>query len=246
MNSSKSANIQLRVKVFADGADLDKINLLNQDPRISGITTNPTLLKQSGVKNYRNFARKVLERVTQKSVSFEVFADSPKEMVREAREISSWGSNVFVKIPITNTRGVSTSEVIKELVRDGVKINVTAIMTVFQVQTIAPLFHKELESYISIFAGRIADTGVDPIPVIKEALSVIEKTGSRSEVIWASPREVLNVVQASQVGCQIITATPEIIAKMELFGKNLEDYSLDTVRMFHRDAGESGLHVLDR
>lgn len=243
MNNSELRKAPFNVRIFADGADLEKIILLDKEPLVAGITTNPTLLKQSGVKDYRLFAKSVLECVKEKPVSFEVFADSMREMIREAKEIASWGKNVFVKIPITNTKGESTNEVIEELVREGVKINVTAIMTVQQVSRVAPIFIKGIESYISIFAGRIADTGVDPIPVIKDALRVIQDVGSDSEIIWASPREVLNVVQANEIGCHVITATPEIIKKLELFGKNLSEYSLETVKMFFNDANQSGLVI---
>ncbi len=243
MSNSKLGKTPLNVRIFADGADLEKIALLDKEPLVAGITTNPTLLKQSGVKNYRLFAKSVLECVKEKPVSFEVFGDSTSEMIREAKEIASWGKNVFVKIPITNTKGESTNDVIEELVREGVKINVTAIMTVQQVKSVAPLFLKGLGSYISIFAGRIADTGVDPIPTIKDALRVIHDVGSGSEIIWASPREVLNVVQANDIGCHVITATPEIIKKLELFGKNLTEYSLETVKMFFNDANQSGLVI---
>jgi transaldolase len=223
------------VKIFADGADLESMIALAADPRISGFTTNPTLMRKAGVSDYEAFARKVLEVVTDHPISFEVFADEPDEMVRQARRIASWGPNVNVKIPVTNTLGESTEAVIRALSADGVRLNVTALMTLGQVELVTSACAGGAGHIISVFAGRIADTGRDPVPVMAEALALMAVDPSL-ELLWASPREVLNIEQAEALGVHIITVTSDLLAKLASFGKDLEQFSLETVQMFHRDA----------
>ena len=227
------------MKIYADGADLESIIALAEDPRISGFTTNPTLMRKAGVEDYEAFAHKVLGAVTQHPISFEVFADEPAEMVRQARLISAWGPNVYVKIPVTNTQGVSSEPVIRELTADGVHLNVTALMTTAQVEMVAGASEGGPGHVVSVFAGRIADTGRDPIPLMAEALAVLAPQ-PELELLWASPREVLNIRQAEQVGVHIITVTPDLLAKMSSFDKDLDQFSLETVKMFHDDAAAAG------
>ena len=226
-------------RVFADGANLSSILELVENPRISGFTTNPTLMRQAGVEKYSVFAQEVLERVTDHPISFEVFADDETEIRRQATEIASWGSNVYVKIPVTTTRGESLHELVRELSHSGVKVNVTAMFTPAQVDTMTAAVSGGAPSYLSIFAGRIADAGVDPIPVMQESLRIMSAAPD-AECIWASPREVLNYVQAQSVGCHIITMTPDLLKKLDGLGKDLTQFSLETVQMFHRDASEAG------
>jgi len=232
----------LKVKIFADGADLQEMIAMSEKSYISGLTTNPTLMRKAGVLDYRKFARDVLTEIQSKPISFEVFSDDLTEMKNQALEIASWGENVYVKIPISNTLGRSTSDVVYELTRAGVKVNVTAIMTTNQVEEIAASLNPKIPSYISVFAGRIADTGRDPIPTLKKSLEILQ-TNSLAELIWASPRELLNVIQADQINCHVITATKDILAKLSLLGHNLEDYSLDTVKMFRNDALASAYSI---
>jgi len=232
----------LKVKIFADGADLQEMIAMSEKSYISGLTTNPTLMRKAGVLNYRKFARDVLTEIQSKPISFEVFSDDLTEMKNQALEIASWGENVYVKIPISNTLGLSTSDVVYELTRAGVKVNVTAIMTTNQVEEIAASLNPKIPSYISVFAGRIADTGRDPIPTLKKSLEILQ-TNALAELIWASPRELLNVIQADQINCHVITATKDILAKLSLLGHNLEDYSLDTVKMFRNDALASAYSI---
>lgn len=232
----------LSVKLFADGADIDTMKEMSSKPFIKGLTTNPTLMRKSGVHNYRNFAAEVLQVVSNKPISFEVFSDDFEEMKRQALEIASWGSNVNVKIPITNSKGEMTTEIIRELSHEGVKLNVTAIMTTDQVKSVVEATNSDVPVFISVFAGRIADTGRDPIPVMQEALSIMQSQ-PKSELIWASPRELLNVFQADQIGCHVITATSDILKKLEIVGKDLAEYSLETVRMFRDDALASGYSI---
>lgn len=234
----------IKTKIFADGADLEMICALNKSSFIAGITTNPTLLRKSGIKDYHKFARLVLEEVTEKPVSFEVFSDDFGLMMQEARVISRWGKNVYVKIPVTNTSGKSTEIVIRELSKEGIKLNVTAVMTKRQIVETIQNLESLTPSFLSVFAGRIADTGRDPIEYIDFALKNIAETDKKIEVIWASPREALNIKQASVIGCHVITVTPEIINKIQLFGKNLTQFSKETVKMFYRDAKASGLTIL--
>lgn len=229
----------LRVKIFADGADKTAILELYKNPLIKGFTTNPTLMRKAGIKDYEAFARDILETVSNHPISFEVFADDFDEMERQARKIASWGKNVYVKIPVMNTRRDPSYRLIRKLADSGIQLNVTAIMTLFQVEESVKALFNRAPSYISVFAGRIADTGRDPVIYMKQALEFIN-TCSNVELIWASPRELLNVFQADEIGCHIITATSDILKKLDLVGKNLYNYSLETVQMFYNDAQKSG------
>lgn len=229
----------LTVKIFADGADLDGILALADDPRIAGFTTNPTLMWKAGLTDYEDFALRLLERITKHPISFEVFADDAGEMRRQARLIACWGENVYVKIPVTTTSGQSMAPLVRELSEDGVQVNVTALFTTAQVELITAAVKDGAPSYISVFAGRIADAGVDPIPIMAQAVDIMVDA-PRAQLIWASPREILNVVQADQVGCHIITVTNELLAKLDSLGKDLDQFSLETVQMFHRDAIAAG------
>ena len=232
-----------RIKIFADGASLPALLELAQNPMISGFTTNPTLMRKAGVKDYRAFAHEALAHIKQKPISFEVFADDFAEMNRQAREIAGWGDNVYVKIPITNTRRESAAGLVRELTAAGVKLNVTALCTLGQVHETAQALKGGAPSVISVFAGRIADTGRDPIPLMRAALEICAAADTKIELLWASPRELLNLVQAAEVGCHIITVTPDLLKKLELVGKDLGDFSLDTVKMFHRDASDAGYQL---
>jgi transaldolase len=233
---------RLRVKIFADGADLDGIIKMSAHPLIRGFTTNPTLMRKAGISDYEAFARRVLKAVPDRPISFEVFADDPVAMVQQARTIASWGSNVNVKIPVTNTAGDFMGDVVAELSGAGVTVNVTAVMTLDQVRRITSRLSQNTPSIVSVFAGRIADTGRDPIPYMSEALKILSDR-PRAELIWASPRELLNIFQADQIGCHIITATNDVLGKLALVGKDLNEYSLDTVRMFQRDAAAAGFAI---
>jgi transaldolase len=237
----KSMN-DLRIKIFADGADEEGIAELAANPLIKGYTTNPTLMRAAGVSDYEAFARRVLKVVTEAPISFEVFADDWAEMERQARKITTWGKNVFVKIPITNTHGESSGRVMHRLAGDGIRLNITGMLTVDQVRTSTECLAGGPECIISVFAGRIADTGVDPIPVMCEALDVM-LPHRNLELLWASPRELLNIVQADAIGCHIITVTHELLKKLPILGRDMADYSLDTVRMFHRDARVAGFSL---
>ena len=230
----------LRIKVFADGADLEGMLALAQDPLISGFTTNPTLMRRSGVTDYETFAKEVLAAVTEHPISFEVVADDFEEMRRQARLIASWGANVFVKIPVTNTRGESSADLIRELSLEGLKLNVTAILSLRQVWTVAKALTESPGAVVSVFAGRIADTGRDPVPLMVAALEILTDV-PQAELLWASPREILNVVQADGIGCHIVTVTHDLLKKIGGLGRDLEDVSRDTVVMFHDDAQQSGL-----
>ena len=232
----------LQVKIFADGANLSDIIEMNENPLIKGLTTNPTLMKKAGVKSYKEFAEDVLSIVRSKPISFEVLSDDLEEMQRQAFKIASWGENVFTKIPITNSKGKSTHEIVKELVKNEVKVNVTALMTLEQVELISQCLRDDVPNYVSVFAGRIADTGVDPIKTMKKSLDLLSPIKS-SELIWASPRELLNIFQASEIGCHVITATTDILKKLNLVGYDLSKYSLDTVKMFYRDAVDSNFRI---
>jgi transaldolase len=227
------------VKIFADGANLDAIIELAGQPHIAGFTTNPTLMRQSGVSDYEGFARKLLEHITDRPISFEVFADERHEMLRQARLIASWGRNVYVKIPVTDTRGASTAAVVRELAASGVHLNVTALMTVPQVETVSQALSDGPAAIVSVFAGRIADTGRDPVPVMTAALAAMAPY-PELELLWASPREILNVRQADDIGVHIITVTADLLKKLSKFGHDLDTYSLETVRMFHDDAATAG------
>jgi transaldolase len=230
---------QITTRIFADGADLAGIRALAADPRISGFTTNPTLMHKVGLTDYERFAHELLEDVKTHPISFEVFADEASEMRRQATKIASWADNVYVKIPVTSTSGESMAPLVRELSEDGVKVNVTALFTTAQVELITAAVAEGAPSYISVFAGRIADAGVDPVPIVERSLEVMRRA-PRSELIWASPREILNLVQADEVGAHIITITHDLLKKLDCLGKSLEQYSLETVQMFHGDALAAG------
>jgi transaldolase len=229
----------LRIKIFADGAKLDEMVELAGTTHISGFTTNPTLMRGSGVTDYTTFARQVLEVIPSKPISFEVFSDDQDEMERQARTIASWGENVYVKIPITTTTGESTAKLVAHLTSAGIKLNITAILTLAQVRASVEALEGTTAGIVSVFAGRIADTGRDPAPIMAAALELVSIDPS-IELLWASPREILNAVQADAIGCHIITMTPDLLKKLPGLGRNLEDFSLDTVRMFHQDARIAG------
>lgn len=236
---------KLKVKLFADGADLAGIKEMAANPMIAGFTTNPTLMRKAGVADYRVFAHQVLKVVGDRPISFEVFADAFDEMEKQALEIASWGKNVNVKIPVTNTRREFCGPLVERLSRAGVQLNVTAVMTLDQVQRITDRLAAGTPAIVSVFAGRIADTGRDPVPLMAQAVKIL-KSKPRAELIWASPRELLNIFQADSVGCQIITATNDILKKLPLVGKDLEAYSLETVDMFYRDASAAGYSIPSR
>jgi len=229
-----------KIKIFADGASVTAIVAASKNPRIGGFTTNPTLMRKDGVSDYRAFAKEVLGHLKTQPISFEVFADEFSEMKRQALEIKTWGDNVYVKIPITNTKRESSIPLVKELSHAGVKLNVTAICTIDQVKETAQALAGGAPSVVSVFAGRIADTGRDPVPLMKECLSICRAADKKIELLWASPRELLNIIQAAEVGCDIITVTPDLLKKLELVGKDLGEYSLETVQMFFRDAQAAG------
>jgi transaldolase len=235
--------MNLGIKLFADGADLAAICRLASEPHIKGFTTNPTLMRKAGVQDYAGFAREVLQVVPDRPISFEVFSDAFDDMEWQALEIASWGTNVYVKIPVTNTRAEFSGPLIRRLSEQGVRVNVTAVLTLNQVRRVAECLWPATASCVSIFAGRIADTGVDPIPIMAEAVRIVRPL-PKAEIIWASPRELLNVFHAQQAGCHIITATPDVLAKLKLVGKDLSDYSLDTVRMFRDDAVAAGYTIV--
>jgi transaldolase len=232
-----------KLKIFADGAALAPMLELAKNPRISGFTTNPTLMRKAGITDYRAFAKEVLSVIRDKPISFEVFADEWADMTRQAREIATWGDNVYVKIPITNTKREPAAPLIRELSHAGVKLNVTAICTLDQVRDTAQALRGGAPSVVSVFAGRIADTGRDPIPLMREALTICREAGRGVELLWASPRELLNIVQAAEIGCDIITVTNDVLAKLPTIGKDLATFSLETVQMFHRDATAAGFQL---
>jgi transaldolase len=229
----------LTVKLFADGADAGNMRTLNANPWIKGFTTNPTLMRKAGIADYRAFAKEVLAEIHDKPVSFEVLSDDLAEMERQALEIVGWADNVYVKIPVTNSKGENCDGLVRRLTDRHAKVNVTAIMTLAQVRRISTALNPAAASYVSVFAGRIADTGVDPVPHMREALSIL-KSNSNAELIWASPREIINIFQADAIGCPVITVTDDILRKLPLIGRDLADFSLDTVRMFVGDARGAG------
>ena len=239
------AAVALKVKIFADGADLAGIRQMAARPLIRGVTTNPTLMRKAGVTDYKAFAHEVLSVVGDRPVSFEVFADDFGEMEAQALEIASWGENVNVKIPVTNTNGEFSGLLVERLSKAGVTVNVTAVMTLDQVERVTERLDAATPAIISVFAGRIADTGRDPMPVMQKAVAIM-KAKPRAELIWASPRELLNVFQADSVDCHIITATNDIINKLMLIDKDLGEYSLETVQMFYRDAQAAGYKISTR
>jgi transaldolase len=232
----------LKVKLFADGADIAGIREMAANPMIKGFTTNPTLMRKAGISNYREFALQVLAVVPDRPVSFEVFADDFPTMEKQAIEIASWGRNVNVKIPVTNTKGEFCGQLVKQLSEAGVQLNVTAVMTNKQVWEIVELLAPQTPAIVSVFAGRIADTGRDPVPLMAEAVAIL-KAKPKAELIWASPRELLNIFQADEVGCHIITVSNDILKKLQLVGKNLSVYSLETVEMFYKDAQAAGFSI---
>jgi len=232
----------LNVKIFADGADLDGIREMYANPLIKGFTTNPTLMRKAGIEDYETFARSVLEVVPDRPVSFEVFADDPESMVAQGRVIASWGDNVNVKIPVTNTKGEFCGDVIRQLSGDGVVVNVTAIMTLDQVERVTDCLDDGTAAIVSVFAGRVADSGRDPVPLMADCVKTLTRK-PKAELIWASPRELYNIFHADQVGCHIITVTNDVLGKLSLVGKDLDTYSLETVKMFHTDASNAGYSI---
>lgn len=234
--------MRFKVKIFSDGADMDEMLNMHRTGLVRGFTTNPTLMRKAAISNYEEFAHEVLRRIADMPISFEVFSDELKEMNRQARKIHGWGSNVYVKIPVTNTRGEFTGRIIRDLSADGVKLNVTAILTLEQVQKVTEALSRTTPAIVSVFAGRIADTGRDPVPIMQEALKILEAR-REAELLWASPREVLNLVQADEIGCHIITMTSDLLQKIPVLGTDLADMSLQTVKMFYNDASAAGYRL---
>jgi transaldolase len=232
----------LKVQIFADGADKAGMLEMYAKPYIKGLTTNPTLMKKAGITDYRAFCKDILTHIKDKPLSFEVFSDDFAEMERQAMEIASWGDNVYVKIPVTNTKRETCYGLVKTLGARGVKMNVTAIMTLTQVRDVVAALNPMVPSYVSVFAGRVADTGCDPLPMMSAAVEML-KVAPAAELIWASPRELLNIFQADDIGCQVITVTNDILKKLTLVGYDLDDYSLDTVKMFYSDATAAGFKL---
>ena len=236
----------LKVKIFADGADLQGMKAMYANPVIKGFTTNPTLMKLAGVTDYVEFAHRVLAAIPDRPVSFEVFADDFDQMEQQALEIASWGRNVNVKIPVTNTKGQFAGPLLTRLAKRGVVLNVTAIFTLDQVRRVGEALSADVPAIVSVFAGRIADSGIDPVPLMREAANVLKASRPKAELLWASPRELLNVIQAEEVGCGIITCTNDIIKKLALIGKDQATYSLETVKMFYNDATAAGFSIATR
>jgi len=227
----------MKIDLYADGSDIEEIKRLSNDPSIKGFTTNPTLMKKSGVKDYLKFVKEVSSVVRHDPLSFEVFSDELHEMESQARKIAQYGDNIYIKIPVTNTRGISTASVVESLLMDGIKVNITAVFTMDQIDKLLPFMKSETPVILSIFAGRIADTGTDPKPIVRWA---VNEVSDNVKVLWASPREVYNLYEAESVDCDIITMTPSLIDKVSMKGKCLDEYSLDTVKMFYNDATEAG------
>jgi transaldolase len=242
MKTADEILTKLQVKLFADGADRATMLDMYRNPWIKGFTTNPTLMRKAGLTDYQKFAHDILGAIPDRPISFEVFSDEFSVMKRQALTIAMWGANVYVKIPVTNTRGESSLALIRELAGQGVKLNVTALLTLEQVRDVSAALAGGAPSCVSVFAGRIADTGRDPIPLMAAAVQLVNQYGNQ-ELIWASPREVLNIFQADAVGCHIITATDDILKKLGILGKDLKEYSLETVSMFWRDAAEAGFSL---
>jgi transaldolase len=233
---------KLKVKIFADGADKNGMLEMYAKPFIKGLTTNPTLMRKAGITDYKAFARDILQAIPDRPISLEVFSDDFADMERQALEIASWGDNVYVKIPVTNTRREPAYELIRKLAKRKVKLNVTALLTLDQVRDVVMALNPEVPSCVSVFAGRIADTGRDPLPIMAAAVELL-KLNPKAELIWASPRELLNIFHADQIGCHIITVTNDILKKLPLVGTDLADYSLDTVKMFYNDAQAAGFKL---
>jgi transaldolase len=232
----------LKVQIFADGADKPEMLEMYAKPYIRGLTTNPTLMKKAGITDYRSFCKDILTHIKDKPLSFEVFSDDFAEMERQAMEIASWGENVYVKIPVTNTKQEACFDLVKKLGQQKVKMNITAIMTMAQVRDVVLVLNPSVPSYVSVFAGRIADTGRDPVPMMAAAVQML-KVAPSAELIWASPRELLNIFQADDIGCQVITVTNDILKKISLVRYDLNEYSLDTVKMFYSDAVSAGFRI---
>ena len=233
----------LRIKLFMDGAEIGPMREAYRSRAVSGFTTNPTLMRKAGINDYERFAREVIEAIPDLPVSFEVFADDFPTMEREARKIASWGGDTYIKIPITNTKRDSAVPLIRLLSAEGFSLNVTAMLSLAQVEAVAAAVSPQARTIFSVFAGRVADTGVDPVPLMRRAADCIADN-PKGELLWASPRELLNLFHAEEAGCHIITATPDIIKKLELVGKDLEEYSLETVQMFYRDAVAAGFSIV--
>jgi transaldolase len=233
---------KLKIKIIADGADLKSMKALAADPRIKGFTTNPSLVRKAGVADYTSFAMDVLKVIPDRPVSFEVFADELEEMEAQARTIARWGKNVYVKIPVTNTKRQSTAPIITRLSKAGVALNVTAIFTLQQVREVTDALDAGTPAVVSVFAGRVADTGVDPEPLMRQSAEIM-KAKPKAELLWASPRELLNIYQADNCGCHIITVQPDVLSKLDLVGKDLEAYSLETVQGFYKDAVAAGYKI---
>lgn len=233
---------KLNVKIFADGADKAGMLEMYAKPFIKGFTTNPTLMRKAGIADYKAFAREILQEIPDRPISFEVFSDEFPEMERQAMEIAGWGDNVYVKIPVTNTRRHPCYELVRKLTKNGAKVNVTALMALEQVRDVVAVLDPETPSYVSVFAGRVADTGRDPVPLMAAAVELL-KARPKAELIWASPRELLNIFQADAIGCHVITVTNDTLKKLALVGRDLHDYSLDTVKMFYEDAKGAGFEL---
>jgi transaldolase len=233
---------ELKVKIFADGAAKADMLETAQNPLVKGFTTNPTLMRKAGITDYEAFAKDILKHLPHRPISFEVFSDDIDEMHAQALKMAAWGENVYVKIPVTNTKGISTCEIIKSLASSGVKQNVTAIMTLSQVQAVTDALSSGPSAYVSVFAGRIADTGRDPMPIMTKSVEILS-VFPQLELIWASPRELLNIFQADSIGCHIITVTKDILKKMVLVNKDLNEFSLETVKMFYEDAKKAGFSL---
>lgn len=229
----------LKIKIFADGANVTEMKRVYKEGLVKGFTTNPTLMKKDGVKDYESFAKEVLSEIKDMPISFEVFSDDFGEMEKQARLIGSWGENVYIKIPVTNTKSENSYALIKKLSGDGLKLNITAILTVKQVEEVMEAVSDKTKSIISVFAGRIADTGTDPVPYMKQSAGIV-KRNKNAELLWASSRELLNIIQAEECGCDIVTVTNDIIKKLPMIGKDLTELSLDTVKMFYNDASSAG------
>ena len=237
-----SSSLISKVAIFADGADIEGIKTLAADSSIKGFTTNPTLMNQAGIQDYEAFSKQVIEVVGGLPLSLEVFTDDIDEMETQARKIASWGEGVFVKIPVTNTKGESTASLVERLAGSGVQVNVTALFTVRQVEVVADALSADVPAFVSVFAGRIADAGQDPIPIMTEALDVLRPL-PEARLIWASPRELLNIVQADQIGCDVITVTHDLLKKLPSLGKDLDQFSLETVKMFFDDGAAAGYRI---
>ncbi len=232
----------LRIKIFADGADLEEMLQAHDSGLVQGFTTNPTLMRKAGVADYEQFARSVLREIQDMPISFEVFSDDIGEMASQARTIAAWGSNVYVKIPVTNTQGESTAGIVRELSRQGIRLNITALLSLSQVRRVCEALDERTPAIVSLFAGRVADTGRDPVPMMREAVQIL-RARPLAELLWASPREILNLIQADETGCHIITMTNDLLKKISLLGTELEVLSLQTVKMFYDDAAASRYHL---